>query len=169
MILCDTHADTLHRRSVHPGAAYDITLSGARSGGVSVQTMAFFVGDSPALPDVARIFARMEQEAETLRREGWKQITDFRDAREGETAFLLSVEGCDLLDGDLSMLTSWREKGIRMAALTWKGSVTFSSRTRPTVTAVRAAGEPVDASTAAPQAVTVCWAQGGFWAPYSLG
>lgn len=119
MILCDTHADTLHRRSVHPGAAYDITLSGAKSGGVSVQTMAFFVGDSPALPDVARIFARMEQEAEALRREGWKQITDFRDAREGETAFLLSVEGCDLLDGDLSMLTSWREKGIRMAALTW--------------------------------------------------
>ena len=119
MLLFDTHADTLHRRAKHPGDVCDISLSGLKAGGVSVQTMALFVGDSARLPDIAHTFDLMLKEAEQLRREGWAQLTDYRDARAGETAFILSVEGCDLLDGGLSLLESWRKMGVRMAALTW--------------------------------------------------
>ena len=48
-----------------------------------------------------------------------KKLTDYRDAREGETAYILSVEGCDLLKNNLSLLETWRRRGVRMAALTW--------------------------------------------------
>lgn len=119
MLLIDTHADTLHRRAEHPESALDITADRLRRGGVSVQTMALFVGGSPKLPDIARTFERMKREGEKLEAEGLRRIADYRDAQEGESAFIYSVEGCDLLDGDVSMLEEWRKMGVRMAALTW--------------------------------------------------
>lgn len=119
MILCDTHADTLYRRALHPGSAPDITLDRLRAGGVSAQTMALFVGGDPALPAIARAFDRMWQEGERLRAEGWRQLFDYRDAADGESAFVYSIEGCDLLNGSLALLTDWRRRGVRMAALTW--------------------------------------------------
>ena len=119
MILCDTHADTLHRLARHPGDACDVTLDKLRQGGVTVQTLALFVGGSPALPSIARTFDRMLSVADALVRQGWRKVTDYRDAREGESSFLLSVEGCDLLADDPTLLKTWRDLGVRMAALTW--------------------------------------------------
>ncbi len=119
MILCDTHADTLHRLACHPGAACDVTLEKLRQGGVTVQTLALFVGGSPAQDHIARDFEKMERQEEALQSQGWKKLTDYRDAKEGEAAYVLSVEGCDLLSGDASLLTAWRKRGVRMAALTW--------------------------------------------------
>lgn len=119
MILCDTHADTLYARAMHPGAEYDVTLPRLRQGGVAVQTLALYVGGDPALSSIARAFSAMEREAEAFRAEGLVQLYDYRDAREGESAFVLSVEGCDLLAGGLDRLTAWRKMGVRMAALTW--------------------------------------------------
>lgn len=119
MLLCDTHADTLYARARHPGAPCDVTLARLKAGGVSVQTLALYVGGSPELPRIADAFSAMERETDALRREGWKQLFDYRDVRAGESAFVLSVEGCDLLDGDLSRLAAWRKMGVRMAALTW--------------------------------------------------
>ncbi|MBR1585991.1 MAG: membrane dipeptidase [Clostridia bacterium] len=120
MILIDTHADTLHRRAVRPGDENDVTADRLRRGGVTVQTMALFVGGSPVLSDIARTFDLMWQAGEKMKREsGLAFLTDYRDAAEGESAFLYSVEGCDLLNGDLALLSDWRERGVRMAALTW--------------------------------------------------
>ena len=119
VILCDTHADTLYVRAMHPERPCDVTKEKAARGGVSVQTLALYVGGSPALPDIARAFAGMFAQAEALEASGWKRIGDYRDAREGECAFLLSVEGCDLLGEDPSLLSLWRKKGVRMAALCW--------------------------------------------------
>ena len=119
MRIIDTHADTLHRRAIHPGAALDVTPERLRQGGISVQTMALFVGGSPTLEDIARTFQAMWQMGAQMEAEGLPRLTDYRDTQEGQTAFIYSVEGCDLLSGNLSLLTEWREKGVRMAALTW--------------------------------------------------
>ncbi len=119
MLLIDTHADTLHRRFRHPSASLDITPAYLARGGVTVQTMALFVGGSPALPEIEATFQGMLREAEKLEKEGLRRVSDYRDAREGEPSFILSVEGCDLLEKGLSLLSSWREMGVRMAALTW--------------------------------------------------
>ena len=119
MILMDTHADTLYRRACHPGEALDVTPEKLRQGGVSVQTMALFVGGSPALEDIEKAFRAMWAEGEKLPREGLKHLTDYRDARDGESAYIYSVEGCDLLAGRMELLQDWRKKGVRMAALTW--------------------------------------------------
>lgn len=119
MILMDTHADTLYRRFKRPGENCDVTPDKLAKGGVTVQTMALFVGGSPKLEDVSATFAGMWAEGEKLPGEGLVHLTDYRDVREGQRAFVYSVEGCDLLDGKLELLSEWRKKGVRMAALTW--------------------------------------------------
>ena len=119
MLLCDTHADTLYRRAKEPAAPLDVTLEGLKKGGVNVQTMAMYVGGKPDLALMRENFDLMEKEILRLKEEGWKQLSDCRDAKENESAFLLSVEGCDLLADGLSLLDTWREMGVRMAALTW--------------------------------------------------
>ena len=56
MLICDTHADTLYRRAMHPDAPLDVTPEGLRQGGVSLQTMALYVGGSPKLADIRTAF-----------------------------------------------------------------------------------------------------------------
>ena len=119
MLLMDTHADTLYRRSQHPKEECDVTAQKLAQGGVNVQTMALFVGGSPRLERIAQAFSGMWAEGERLKSEGLSHITDYRDAKEGCRAFIYSVEGCDLLDGSLHLLHEWRQRGVRMAALTW--------------------------------------------------
>lgn len=119
MILCDTHADTLYALAMRPGEATDITLDKLRRGGVSAQTLALYVGGSPRLRDVRAAFDKMFAAEEALRSAGWRRLDDYRDAADGETGYVLSVEGCDLLDGRGELLSLWRQKGVRMAALTW--------------------------------------------------
>lgn len=119
MILCDTHADTLHSRVQRPGKEMDVTLDGLKTGGVSLQTLALFIGGSPKLPDIEKHFDDMEAERQRILREGWVQAFDPREAVDGETKFMLSVEGCDLLAGRPELLESWRKMGVRIAALTW--------------------------------------------------
>lgn len=119
MLLIDTHADTLYALAMHPEQLPLVSADSLRRGGVSVQTLALYVGGSPRLADIRDAFARMFAVEEKLPSLGWKKLTDYRDAREGETAYILSVEGCDLLDGSLSLLAEWKVKGVRMATLCW--------------------------------------------------
>lgn len=119
MILCDTHADTLYGRARRPEADFDVTLEKLKAGQVNVQTLALYVGGKADIPSIAKMFDAMWQEAETLKAQGWQQAMDPRDAEEGKTKFMLSVEGCDLLKADETLLASWRKKGVRIAALCW--------------------------------------------------
>ena len=125
MYLCDTHADTLYRRfeegkkSGWSSASCDITGEKLRQGHVTVQTMALFVGGSPDLRDIASAFEGMWLEGERLEKEGLRRVLDYRDGVEGESAFIYSVEGCDLLKDRPELLENWRTRGVRMAALTW--------------------------------------------------
>ena len=119
MQLFDTHADTLYALAMRPGQPTDITWKRLRQGGVSAQTLALYVGASPKLDRIAQAFDAMFAQEEKLRAAGWKKLFDYRDAADGETAYVLSVEGCDLLDHSLELLSRWRERGVRMAAVTW--------------------------------------------------
>ena len=119
MILFDTHADTLYRRACHPGEALDVTPEKLEKGGVTVQTMALFVGGSAQLADISAAMEKMWALGAQLPKEGLKHLKDYRDAKEGDRAYIYSVEGCDLLANGLEQLTDWRNKGVRMAALTW--------------------------------------------------
>ena len=119
MLLFDTHADTLYSRFSRPGSDFDITPDRLRQGGVTVQTMALFVGGSPDLRNVAKTFAGAMGEGARWEAAGVRRLDDYRDCAEGESAFIYSVEGCDLLDNSLSLLPEWRKMGVRMAAITW--------------------------------------------------
>ena len=119
MLLCDTHADTLYGRAMGRDTEKDVTLEKLKKGNVNAQTMALYVGGSPEIEKIRAAFEKMIREKDALLQEGWKQLFDYRDAKENESAFILSVEGCDLLENDLSMLEKWRKMGVRMAALTW--------------------------------------------------
>ena len=120
MLLFDTHADTLFRLCFPYGEnqEMDVTKEKLLRGGVSVQVMAMFVGRSD-LPSIQIAFDKMLAKKEELKQNGFRQVDDLKEAEESEGAFMLSVEGCDLLDGHGEMLSDWRRQGVRMAALTW--------------------------------------------------
>lgn len=120
MLLFDTHADTLYRSCFPYGPGeMDVTREKLRCGGVSVQTMAMFVGGKSDLKSIGKAFEKMLQKKDEWKQAGFRQVDDLTQARDGESAFMLSVEGCDLLDGHGEMLYAWRKQGVRMAALTW--------------------------------------------------
>ena len=119
MLICDTHCDTLYSLAMHPGRPTDVTFETLRAGGVSVQTLAMFVGDSPRLEDIRACFGRMLAAFDRLKARGAKQILSPAEGAEGECRFMLSVEGCDLLADGLGVLDDWARIGVRMAALTW--------------------------------------------------
>lgn len=119
MLICDTHCDTLYSLAVHPGKPLDVTPERLREGGVSVQTLAMFVGSSPKLEDIRARFSSMVAVFEDLKARGARQVLSPAEGVEGECRFLLSVEGCDLLADGLEVLDQWAALGVRMAALTW--------------------------------------------------
>jgi len=119
MILCDTHADTLHRMAVEPKGRYDLSLERLRAGGVSLQVMAMYVGKDPAPDKVAALFEKMLAAKDRLLREGWLQTDDPEEAAAGQTRFMLSVEGCEVFEEGLHAIDRYRRLGVRMAAVTW--------------------------------------------------
>lgn len=123
MLICDTHCDTLYTMAMHPEHKNtDVTPERLKKGGVSLQTMAMFVGGSGKTEDIARAYEKMKAKIPVLENE-WqlRRVRSPEEAREGETAFMLSIEGCDLLGEKqgLSVIGEWQEMGVRMAALTW--------------------------------------------------
>ncbi|MBR6526053.1 MAG: membrane dipeptidase [Clostridia bacterium] len=119
MLICDTHADTLFTAAMEPEKKRDVTLDTLKKGGVNLQTLAMFVGDSKEIEAIRDCFGKMYKALDEFKQQGWKQVLSLRDAKEGETAFLLSVEGCDLLYDGMDIIDQWYNMGVRMAALTW--------------------------------------------------
>lgn len=146
MLLCDTHADTLSALVSHGDRERDVTMDRLKAGGVSLQTLAYFIGGSPKTEDIAAHFSDMDRALGSLLQQGWRQIDDPRDAVEGENAFMLSVEGCDLMKDDPDLPCKWRKKGMRIAALVWNyenavGTPACVSRETPLKPLGRAAAE----------------------------
>ena len=118
MLICDTHCDTLYKLAVHPEQTLDVTMERLQAGGVSLQTLALYVGGDPRPESVRQLFEGMLVQFERLKAAGWNQAYDPRDAEEGQVKVMLSIEGCEILDS-LEAIHEWRQRGVRMAAITW--------------------------------------------------
>lgn len=119
MILCDAHADTLHRMATGDKKPFDLSLDRLKEGGVSLQVLAMFVGVDPDPHVVAGLYNNMWQAAEQLKQEGWLQAMDPQEAATDQPRFLLSVEGCEIFEPGLHVIDDYRKRGVRMAAITW--------------------------------------------------
>ena len=119
MRICDAHADTLYNLVTSPGKANDLTMERLKKGGVSLQTLAMYVGPKAPLEEVEALFDRMLDTFEDLKRQGWAQAFDPDEAVDGETRFMLSIEGCEVFARGLDVIQRYRDLGVRMAAVTW--------------------------------------------------
>ena len=125
MILCDTHCDTLYNLAVRPGSANDVTMESLKKGGVSLQTLAMFVGKGRK-GDVEALFDSMFHQFDLLKEQGWRQVDDPREAVDGEVSVMLSIEGCEPFDPGLHVIEAYRRRGVRMAAVTWNHENTLA-------------------------------------------
>lgn len=119
MRIIDTHCDTLYRRALRPQETPCVTAEALRAGGVSVQTCALFAGgEGPKGHPYEKALAQLEV-LERLKAEGWKTVDSPAQAREGESAVMLSLEGGEILEDKLERVEAFRRRGARMIALTW--------------------------------------------------
>ncbi len=118
MIICDTHCDTLYSMVTRPGEPLDVTMERLQKGGVSLQTLAMYVGKGRQ-GDVEGLFAAMFRQMEQLEAAGWRRVDDPSEAIDGQVSVMLSVEGCEPFDPGLHVIEEYRRRGVRMAAVTW--------------------------------------------------
>ena len=132
MFIADTHCDTLYAMAKDPSAPLMVTPELLRQGGVTLQTMALWTGPKGTSAE-ALAEAEMAQ-LPRLTAAGLRQVEDPSDVRDGETCFMLSIEGGELFDKDVASVRRWREKGVRMAAITWNNStrIACSAKSRST-------------------------------------
>ena len=122
MFVADTHCDTLYAMGVHHRGPEElmVTPEKMRRGGVQLQTMALWTGVKGSAGDVKGIVEAELGQVPALLAGGLRQVTDPRDAKDQkEPCFMLSVEGGEVFEGGLETVAYWREKGVRIAALTW--------------------------------------------------
>ena len=122
MLLCDAHCDTLYSLVTKPGEKTDLTMERLLNGGVSLQTMAMYVGPKAPQEEVDRLMENMLRAFEELKAQGWTQAFDPSEAEEGKVRFMLSIEGCEPFQKGLHSIAAFREKGVRMAAIVWNHS-----------------------------------------------
>ena len=119
MILCDTHADTLYRIAEGSPHHLDVTMERMTQGGVSLQVLAMFVGEDNDPVKIEKRFEKMLAAYEDLKAKGWVQAFDPGEAEDGVVKTMLSIEGCEVFAPGLHTISHYREKGVRMAAITW--------------------------------------------------
>lgn len=119
MFLCDTHADTLYEVGWKKNENPDITLERLREGNVALQVMALWTGPKGKAGDVKGIVEAELLALDLLKGRGYRQIDDPSEIVEGTPSILLSVEGGEVFEGGLETVSYWRQKGVRMCAITW--------------------------------------------------
>lgn len=119
MFLADTHADTLYAMGVDHRESPTITPDRLRAGGVSLQTLALWTGGLGSKGDVDGIVWAELAAVPQLIAAGLRQVDDPAEVQPGEHCFMLSVEGGEVFESGIESVAAWREKGVRMAALTW--------------------------------------------------
>ncbi|MBE5796167.1 MAG: hypothetical protein E7327_02175 [Clostridiales bacterium] len=129
MFIADTHSDTLYSIGVD-GCSFNetcITADRLRRGGVTLQTFALWSGRKGPDGNFEEIAAAEYAAVETLKAAGLKQVDDPADAKDGDSCFMLSFEGCEVFQKGLSAVGEWRERGIRMGALVWNNQNLFAT------------------------------------------
>ena len=119
MHICDTHCDTLYALSIEKKTDPDVTADKLTIGGVTLQCMALWTGRDGLKGDYEGIVAKELQALEFLKTQGFVQVDDPAEAKEGQLSIMLTVEGGEVFQKGLETIPYWREKGVRMAALTW--------------------------------------------------
>lgn len=121
MWICDTHSDTLYAMGVMktPEAELMITPERLRRGGVTLQTFALWSGRKGNQGDVQGVMDAEMSMVPKMLAAGLKQVDDPAQVKEGENAFMLSIEGAEIFEQGLEKVAEWREKGVRMVALLW--------------------------------------------------
>ena len=119
MFIADTHSDTLYAIGVCNAKNTMISPARLAEGGVTLQVFALWTGAKGNEGDVAGIVSAEMSAVPGMIAAGLKQVDDPAQAKEGEHSFMLSVEGGEVFEKDLSTIAYWREKGVRMAALVW--------------------------------------------------
>lgn len=121
MFIADTHSDTLFSLGVGGQTLKEtmITPERLREGGVMLQTFALWSGPKGPHGDFEGIAKAEYEAAQALRDAGLRQVDDPAEAKPGENCFMLSLEGCEVLEKGTEAVTEWRQKGIRIGALVW--------------------------------------------------
>lgn len=132
MYIADTHCDTLYAMARQPDAPLMITPELLRQGGVTLQTMALWTG--PKGENANELAEQEMAQIARLTAAGIRQVDDPSQAHEGECCFMLSIEGGELFQDDLASVQSWRDRGVRMAAISWNNStcIAHSAKSRST-------------------------------------
>ena len=119
VFIADTHADTLYAMGVNHAKELMITPERLRTGGISLQVLAMWTGTKGNRGDVAGIMAAELSQVPVLAAAGLKQVFDPDEAKDGEQAFMLAIEGGEPFEAGLETVKHWYDKGVRMAALVW--------------------------------------------------
>lgn len=119
MFIADTHSDTLYALGVQHEQHPMITPQRLREGGVTLQVFALWTGAKGNQGDYEGIVAAEMAQVPDRVAAGLRQVDDPAAAKEGESCFMLSIEGGEVFEKDIASVAAWREKGVRMAALLW--------------------------------------------------
>jgi len=129
MFIADTHSDTLFELGVRGKAFTEtcITAERLQKGGVTLQTFALWSGPKGPDGDFEGIAAAEYGAVPQLLDADLKQVDDPAQAKDGDSCFMLSLEGCEVFQKGLTAVAEWRERGIRMGALVWNNVNAFGT------------------------------------------
>lgn len=119
MFVVDTHCDTLYVRALRPKQKPEVTPERLRGGGVTLQVCTLFATPDGSDGDAVALSRAQLEALHQLTDAGLRHVREVRDAKEGESCVLLSVEGGEALGGSLDALHAFYGAGVRMLALTW--------------------------------------------------
>lgn len=118
MLICDTHADTLHRMQYTKNT--DITLKRlTQPRHTWVQALALFVGGNGLKGDDRYLIERELDNFEILKKKGFHQIRSIEEALPDKVNAILTIEGGEAFGDDISSVQRFAELGVRVAALIW--------------------------------------------------
>ena len=130
MLIVDTHNDALlELKEPQLGLTdetHHVSIEKMRRGGISMMTFAAFSSQPERYGSMVHMGAKGVDDFHTLLRVHRDILTqalcpeDVQNARNtGKIATMLSVEGGDVLEGDLHILRLWHRLGLRMFGLCW--------------------------------------------------
>ena len=126
MLICDTHADTLHRMQYTKNT--DITLKRlTQPGHTWVQALALFVGGNGLKGDDRYLIERELDNFEILKKKGFHQIRSIEEALPDKVNAILTIEGGEAFGDDISSVQRFAELGVRVAALIWNNDNLLAS------------------------------------------
>ncbi len=119
MLTVDTHCDTLYMRALQPEDSPCVTFENLEKGGVSLQVCTLWAGPGGPNEDPYGKAKAQLSAWDALRAQGLITLTSPFEAKDGQVAAMLSIEGAEVFEEKLERVQEFRDRGVRMVALTW--------------------------------------------------